>query len=219
MACGKPRRPAPPSNTLGRVLRGRTLAIWGYGKIGRLVAGYGRAFGMTVLVWGSEAACRAALQDGHQAASTRQEFFEQADVLTLHLRLLEATRAIVTEDDLARMKPDALFVNTSRAELVESGALEAALVLGRPGCAALDVFDSEPLAPQSALLRMANVLATPHLGYVEKDSYELIFRAALQNVADFFDGAALELKNPAYRDHVRTAQIKTAQVKAESRSD
>ena len=199
-----------PSNTLGRVLRGKTLALWGYGKIGQLVAGYGRAFGMTVLVWGSAAACRAALLDGHQAASTREAFFEQADVLTLHLRLLEATRAIITPGDLARMKLDALFVNTSRAELVAAGALEAALALGRPGFAALDVFDIEPLMPQAALLRMPNVLATPHLGYVEKDSYELIFRAALQNVADFFGGAALELKNPAYRDHVKATPLREA---------
>jgi D-3-phosphoglycerate dehydrogenase len=195
----------PASNTLGRVLRGRTLAIWGYGKIGQLVAGYGRAFGMTVLVWGSEAACCAALRDGHQAASSRETFFEQADVLTLHLRLLEATRAIITEDDLARMKPDALFVNTSRAELVATGALEAALTLGRPGAAALDVFESEPLAPQAALLRMENVLATPHLGYVEQDSYELVLRAALQNVADFFNGAPNNVRNPGYLEHVKKA--------------
>jgi D-3-phosphoglycerate dehydrogenase len=195
----------PASNTLGRVLRGRTLAIWGYGKIGQLVAGYGRAFGMTVLVWGSEASRSAALRDGHQAATSREAFFEQADVLTLHLRLLEATRAIVTEDDLARMKPDALFVNTSRAELVATGALEAALTLGRPGAAALDVFESEPLLPQAALLRMENVLATPHLGYVEQDSYELVFRAALQNVADFFNGTPNNVRNPQYLDHIKKA--------------
>ena len=195
----------PSSNTLGRVLRGRTLAIWGYGKIGKLVAGYGRAFGMKVLVWGSEASRSAALLDGHQAASTRAAFFEQADVLTLHLRLVEATRAIVTRDDLARMKPDALFVNTSRAELVEGGVLEAALAQGRPGFAALDVFETEPLAPQAALLRMENVLATPHLGYVEQDSYELVFRAALQNVADFFGGAPTTLLNPHYLDQIRKA--------------
>jgi D-3-phosphoglycerate dehydrogenase len=193
----------PQSNTPGRVLSGRVLGIWGYGKIGKLIAGYGRAFGMTVLVWGSAASRSAALLDGHQAASTREAFFEQADVLTLHLRLLEATRASVTQEDLARMKPDALFVNTSRAELVQDGALEAALALGHPGAAALDVFDSEPLAPQSQLLRMPNVLATPHLGYVEQDNYEFIFSAALQNVADFFNGTGPVLLNPACRDNIK----------------
>ncbi|MFT5642772.1 MAG: D-3-phosphoglycerate dehydrogenase [Janthinobacterium sp.] len=193
----------PQSNTPGRVLRGRTLGIWGYGKIGKLVAGYGRAFGMTVLVWGSKTSRNAALLDGHQTAASQAAFFEQADVLTLHLRLVDATHAIVTPDDLARMKPDALFVNTSRAELVQAGALETALALGHPGAAALDVFDSEPLAPQSALLRMPNVLATPHLGYVEKDNYEWIFQAAFQNVVDFFNDAPTTLLNAQYVNHVK----------------
>lgn len=187
-----------PRNTLGRVLKGRTLAIWGYGKIGRMIAAYGQAFGMPVLVWGSQNSRAAALADGHQAALTREEFFERADVLTLHLRLNEATRSLITAADLARMKPTALFVNTSRAELVASGALEAALQQGRPGAAALDVFETEPLKPDAPLLRMPNVLATPHLGYVEKDSYELYFKYALQNVADFASGKCASVLNPDY---------------------
>jgi D-3-phosphoglycerate dehydrogenase len=186
----------PQLNGLGRVLRGRTLAIWGYGKIGRLVAGYGKAFGMKVLVWGSEASGRAASADGYGVAATRADFFAQADVLSLHLRLADATRGLVTADDLARMKPDALFVNTSRAELVAEGALEAALKKGRPGAAALDVFTNEPLAPDAPLLRIPTVLATPHLGYVEQDSYELYFRAAFENIVNFAAGKPSGILNP-----------------------
>jgi len=191
----------PQFNSLGTVLSGRTLAIWGYGKIGKLIAGYAKAFGMKVLVWGSGNSRAAAVADGHTAAASREAFFAEADVLTLHLRLSDATRGIVTADDLARMKPGALFVNTSRAELVADGALEAALAAGRPGAAALDVFPSEPLAEDSPLLRMPNVLATPHLGYVEKDSYELYFQHALQNLVDFANGACTTILNPAYAQH------------------
>ncbi|MDB5934057.1 MAG: 3-phosphoglycerate dehydrogenase [Massilia sp.] len=186
----------PVLNGLGTVLRGRTLAIWGYGKIGRLVAGYGKAFGMRVLVWGREASRTAAVADGFETATTQQEFFERADVLTVHLRLVDATRGIVTAQDLARMKGDALFVNTSRAELVAEGALEAALKHGRPGSAALDVFTSEPLASDAPLLRMPTVLATPHLGYVERDSYELYFEAAFRNVVNFAQGKPSGILNP-----------------------
>ena len=187
----------PALNGLGSVLRGRTLAIWGYGKIGKLVAGYGRAFGMHVMVWGGAASLAAAAADGYQPAASSAALFEQADVLTLHLRLVEATRAIVTAGDLARMKRTALFVNTSRAELVEAGALEAALPQGRPGWAALDVFTSEPLAPDAALLRMPTVLATPHLGYVERDSYELYFEAAFRHIVNFAEGKPSGILNPA----------------------
>lgn len=186
----------PGLNGLGLANHGRTLAIWGYGKIGRMVAGYGKAFGMRVLVWGSDASRAAAVADGFEAAASREAFFEQADVLTLHLRLNEATRGIVTAADLARMKPSSLFVNTSRAQLVEAGALEAALMRGRPGRAALDVFENEPLPADSPLLRIPTVLATPHLGYVEKDSYELYFDAALRNVAAFAAGTPTNILNP-----------------------
>jgi D-3-phosphoglycerate dehydrogenase len=186
----------PQLNGLGRALKGRTLAIWSYGKIGRMVAGYGKAFGMNVLVWGGEASRAAAVADGYTAAASREAFFEQADVLCLHLRLADATRGVVTAQDLARMKPDALFVNTSRAELVADGALEDALRCGRPGSAALDVFTSEPLAPGAELLRMPTVLATPHLGYVELDSYEMYFRAAFENVVNFANGKPTGILNP-----------------------
>ena len=186
----------PQLNGLGVVLKGRTLAIWGYGKIGRMVAGYGKAFGMRILVWGSDASRAQAVADGLDAAPTRETFFEQADVLTLHLRLNAATRGIVTAADLARMRHTALFVNTSRAELVEEGALEAALGQGRPGGAALDVFASEPLAADAPILRIPTVLATPHLGYVEKDSYELYFGAAFENVVNFANGTPTGILNP-----------------------
>jgi len=186
----------PVLNGLGRSLRGRTLAIWGYGKIGRLVAGYARAFGMRVLVWGSEGSRQAALSDGFEAAASREALFAQADVLTLHLRLVEGTRGIVKADDFARMKPDALFVNTSRAELVEEGALEQALRAGRPGYAALDVYANEPLRADSPLLRIPTVLATPHLGYVEQDSYEIYFQTAFENVVRFAAGAPDNILNP-----------------------
>lgn len=186
----------PQLNTLGSVLKGRTLGIWGYGRIGRMVAGYGKAFGMDVVVWGREPSREAALGDGYRAAASREHFFAASDVLSLHLRLSEATRGIVTAADLMRMKPSALFVNTSRAELVAPGALDEALRAGRPGYAALDVFETEPLPSDSTLLRYANVLATPHIGYVEKDSYELYFRSAFQNIVDFANGTPKNVLNP-----------------------
>lgn len=193
----------PALNGVGRVLHGRTLGLWSYGKIGKLVAGYARAFGMRVLVWGSEASRAAAVADGFEVAPSREALFEQADVLSLHLRLAESTRGIVTAGDLARMKPDALFVNTSRAELVAEGALEHALKQGRPGTAALDVFTSEPLAQDSPLLRIPTVLATPHLGYVEKDSYEIYFQAAFENIVKFAQGEPANILNPEALSAVR----------------
>lgn len=186
----------PELNGLGRTLHGRTLGIWGYGKIGRLLAGYGKAFGMTVMVWGSEASRARAVADGCIAAASRAAFFAEADVLSLHLRLAEDTRGIVKAEDLARMKPDALFVNTSRAELVAEGALEEALRRGCPGSAAVDVFTSEPLAPDASLLHIPTVLATPHLGYVEQDSYEIYFRAAFENIVHFAAGTPTNILNP-----------------------
>lgn len=186
----------PELNTLGSVLKGKTLGIWGYGRIGKLVAGYGKAFGMQVVIWGREASRGVAARDGHAAAASREEFFAQTDVLSLHLRLNEATRGIVTAADLTRMKQSALFVNTSRAELLAPCALDIALRIGQPGFAALDVFETEPLPADSPLLRFANVLATPHLGYVEKDSYELYFRSAFQNIVDFANGTPKNVLNP-----------------------
>lgn len=186
----------PALNRLGRSLKGRTLGVWGYGRIGRLVAGYGKAFGMRVLVWGSDAGRARAAQDGHEAAQSKEQLFTQSDVLSLHLRLADGTRGIVHAEDLALMKPDALLVNTSRAELIAPGALEASLQAGRPGSAALDVFENEPTTPDAALLRLPNVLATPHIGYVERDSYELYFRAAFQNVLAFARGTPTNLVSP-----------------------
>jgi D-3-phosphoglycerate dehydrogenase len=193
----------PQLNGLGVVLKGRTLGIWGYGKIGQLIAGYGRAFGMKVVVWGSQGSRDKAVADGHAAAASREAFFGEADVLSLHLRLHPDTRGIVTADDLACMKPTALFVNTSRAELVAPDALEQALNKGRPGCAALDVFETEPLGADSPLLRIPTVLATPHLGYVEQDSYELYFRHAFQNIVDFANGTCDKINNPEYKANAR----------------
>ncbi|QNP48830.1 D-2-hydroxyacid dehydrogenase family protein [Diaphorobacter aerolatus] len=186
----------PPNFGLGMVLRGKTLGIWGYGKIGRIVAGYAKAFGMNVRVWGREASRAQALSDGFQVASTRAEFFSQCDVISLHLRLNEETRGIVKLEDLSQMKPTALIVNTSRAELIEPDALIAALNRGRPGMAAVDVFESEPILQGHALLRLENCVCTPHIGYVEQDSYELYFGAAFDNVVNFVKGTPTNIVNP-----------------------
>ena len=186
----------PPNFGIGCVLRGKTLGIWGYGRIGQLVAGYGRAFGMNVRIWGREASRAKALTDGYQTASTREEFFAQCDVISLHLRLNDETRNIVSLEDLSRMKPTSLLVNTSRAELIEPDALIAALNRGRPGMAAVDVFESEPILQGHALLRLENCICTPHIGYVEQDSYELYFGAAFDNVVNFIKGTPTNIVNP-----------------------
>ena len=177
----------PANFGLGLVLRGKSLGIWGYGAIGQLVAGYGRAFGMNVVVWGSEGSRLKAAADGFEAAPSREAFFAQSDVLSVHLRLCDATRGIVKPDDLALMKPTALFVNTSRAELLVEGALVSALNRGRPGMAAIDVFESEPILQGHPLLRLENAVCTPHVGYVEQDCYEHYFDAAFDNVLNFIN--------------------------------
>ena len=182
---------------LGRALHKLTLGIWSYGKIGRRVAAYGRAFGMDVRVWGSEASRAQAQTDGYAAFESRAQLFEHSDVLSLHRRLVEATRHEVDAEDLARMKPDALLVNSSRAELIAPGALLAALDAGRPGQAAIDVFEHEPLLDTSdRLLRHPRVLATPHLGYVEAGSYAMYFGAAFDNVLAFAAGKPQAIVNP-----------------------
>jgi D-3-phosphoglycerate dehydrogenase / 2-oxoglutarate reductase len=186
----------PPNFGLGLVLKGKTLGIWGYGKIGTLVAGYGKAFGMHITVWGSEASRQRATKDGHIAAPSAEAFFEACDVLSLHLRLHDSTRSIVKLDALSRMKPTALLVNTSRAELIEEGALVSALNRGRPGMAAVDVFESEPILQGHPLLRLENAVCTPHIGYVEQDSYELYFKAAFDNVVAFINAAPTNIVNP-----------------------
>lgn len=180
---------------LGHVLRGRTLGIWGYGKIGRVVAGYGRAFGMNILVWGREGSLERARADGYETAADRQQLLQTSDVLSLHITLNAQTRGMVTADDLAQMKPSAVLVNTSRAGLIAPGALVAALRNGRPGYAAVDVYEEEPVV-EHPLLQMDNVICTPHIGYVEKDTYELYFRQAFDNLLAFFAGEPASVINP-----------------------
>ena len=183
----------PTNFGLGVCLRGRTLGIWGYGRIGQLVAGYGRAFGMNVLVWGRGGSLERAAADGFRAAASRAELFAMSDVLSVHLRLNDDTRGCVTLEDLSRMKPSAVFINTARAELVETDALYTALSRGQPGLAAVDVYESEPILQGHALLRLENCICTPHIGYVEQDSYELYFNAAFDNVVNFIQGAPTNL--------------------------
>jgi D-3-phosphoglycerate dehydrogenase len=186
----------PPNFGLGTVLHGKTMGIWGYGKIGQLVGGYAKAFGMQVMIWGREASRLKALQDGHTAAPDKATFFEQCDVISLHLRLNDATRGIVTLEDLSLMKTTALMVNTSRAELIAQDALLSALNRGRPGMAAVDVFESEPILQGHALLRLENCICTPHIGYVEQNTYELYFGAAFDNVVNFIEGTPTNIVNP-----------------------
>ena len=186
----------PPNFGIGSVLKGKTLGIWGYGKIGQLMAGYGRAFGMQVVVWGRDASLEKAQADGYFVAPDRESFFMACDVVSLHLRLNDVTRGIVTLEDLSRMKPTSLLINTSRAELIEPDALIAALNRGRPGMAAIDVFESEPTLQGHALLRLENCICTPHIGYVEQDSYEMYFGQAFDNVVNFIEGRPTNILNP-----------------------
>ena len=186
-----------PSNFgLGVQLHGKTLGIWGYGQVGQLVASYGKAFGMHVTVWGSEASRAKAQADGCIPAPTREAFFEACDVLSLHLRLSDTTRGIITLEDLSRMKPTALFVNTSRAELLHDNALVMALNRGRPGLAAIDVFESEPILQGHPLLRLENAVCTPHIGFVEQDSYEQNFSIAFDNLLNFMAAQPTHIVNP-----------------------
>ncbi|MEM5289890.1 D-2-hydroxyacid dehydrogenase family protein [Paraburkholderia sabiae] len=181
--------------TIGTSLRGRTLGILGYGSIGKIVAGYGKAFGMRVLIWGREGSLSRAADDGFEAAESKEDFFRRSDVLTVHLRLNAETRWGISAADLASMKPTATLVNTSRADLIETGALAAALQAGRPGFAAVDAYEEEP-AIEHPLFSMRNVVCSPHLGYVEKDTYEIFFGGAFDNVIAFEKGAPTNLINP-----------------------
>ncbi len=182
---------------VGSTLRHKTLGIFGYGRIGGAVAGYGKAFGMKVLVWSSEKSRARAAADGYRAAASKAAFFAEADVITLHVRLYDSTRGMVTAGDLARMKPTALLVNTSRAPLIEPGALAAALQAGRPGMAAVDVFEEEPVVGTShPLLAMDNVIAVPHLGYVERDSLASMFETIFDQVLAYAAGKPINVQNP-----------------------
>ena len=190
----------PPNFGIGTVLKGKTLGIWGFGKIGQLFAGYGKAFGMHIQVWGREPSLKLAQEMGYSVASSKEDFFESSDILTLHLRLNEATQGIVSSKDLALMKPSALIVNTSRAELIKPDALMNALSLGRPGLGAVDVYESEPILQGYSLLRLENCICTPHIGYVEKDSYELYFGAAIDNIINYCNGSPTNIVNPIALD-------------------
>lgn len=184
-------------SSVGFGLRGKTLGVYGYGRIGAVIAGYGKAFGMKVLVWAREASLARARADGYSAARSKEALFEESDVISLHLRLIDATRGIVSAADLARMKPTALMVNTSRAGLIEEGALERALQLGRPGMAAVDVFEDEPVLNAShPLLKLDNALCTPHIGYVERAGYERIFSSIFDQILGFAAGKPVNMINP-----------------------
>jgi len=184
-------------STIGTALRGRTLGILGYGRIGSVLARYAKAFEMGVLAWGRAGSAERAKADGCEFAPSKAALFERADVLTLHVRLTPETRGLVAAADLARMKPTALIVNTSRAGLIEPGALVAALKAGRPGMAAVDVYEEEPMMnPDHPLLKLANVVCTPHLGYVERDGYERIFGKAFEQILAFVAGKPINMINP-----------------------
>ena len=181
---------------VGHTLRGKTLGIYSYGRIGAVVAGYAKAFGMKVLVWAREPTLARARADGYATAQSREAFFSQCDVISLHMRLVDATRGIVKAGDLALMKPTSLLVNTSRAGLVEPGALVSALKTGRPGMAAVDVFDDEPVRDTNhPLLKMNNVVATPHIGYVSRDEYEIQFGDIFGQIAAYAAGTPANVVN------------------------
>jgi len=182
---------------VGNTIRGKTLGIYGYGRIGSVVAGYGKAFGLDVQVWARDASRARARDDGYSVASSKAAFFETSDIVSLHMRLVDATRGVVTFDDLARMKPTALLVNTSRAQLIAAGALVAALRNGRPGMAAVDVYEEEPLRdPAHPLLRMENVVCTPHIGYVTREEYEIQFRDIFDQIVAYARGKPINVVNP-----------------------
>ena len=182
---------------IGNTLRGKTLGIYGYGRIGAVVAGYGKAFGMNLLVWAREASLVRARADGHAIARDKNAFFEECDVISLHMRLVEATRGIVSAADLARMKPTALIVNSSRALLIEPDALVNALRAGRPGMAAVDVYEIEPLTDvDHPLLHMDNVVCTPHIGYVSREEYEAQFADIFEQITAYAAGTPINVVNP-----------------------
>jgi D-3-phosphoglycerate dehydrogenase len=193
---------------VGTTLRHKTLGIYGYGRIGSVVAGYGKAFGMNVLVWARPDTLVRARADGYATATSKEAFFEACDIISLHMRLVSATRHIVTAADLARMKPTALLVNTSRAPLIEPDALVNALRGGRPGMAAVDVFEEEPvLDPKHPLLNMRNVVCTPHLGYVSRDEYEVQFTDIFDQITAYAAGTPTNVVNPDVLPKAQSASL------------
>jgi D-3-phosphoglycerate dehydrogenase len=184
------------TSTVGHTLRGKTLGVYGYGRLGKVVAGYGEAFGMNVWVWGRDSTIAKARDAGYEIAASRETFFAESDVISLHVRLVDATRGMVTAADLARMKPGALLVNTSRAGLIEPGALEAALRAGRPGMAAVDVYEEEPvLGGRHPLLAMDNVVCVPHLGYVTREGLETMFSTIFDQILAYERGEPINVVN------------------------
>lgn len=193
---------------VGNSLRAKTLGIYGYGRIGATVAGYGRAFGMNVLVWAREPSLQRARSDGYAVAQSKRAFFESCDVISLHMRLVKETRGIVTRSDLSSMKSTAVLVNTSRAPLIEPGALVDALRAGRPGMAAIDVYEEEPLRdPNHPLLKMDNVVCTPHIGYVTRDEYEIQFSDIFDQVIAYAAGNPINVVNPRVFDVLRDQRV------------
>ena len=190
---------------VGHTLRGKTLGVYGYGRIGSVVAGYGKAFGMNVWVWARSGSRERARSDGYAVARSKEAFFAECDVISLHMRLVDATRGIVTAGDLAGMKPTALLVNTSRAPLIEPGALVAALRRGRPGMAAVDVYEQEPvLDARHPLLANENVVCTPHIGYVTRDEYEVQFSDVFDQIVAYAAGTPINVVNPSVLERGNT---------------
>lgn len=182
---------------IGSTIKGKTIGIWGYGKIGQQIAKYAAVFGAEVLVWGSVNSRDKAVSDGFQRADSKESFFFKSDIITLHLRLNESTYGIVKKTDLELMKPTAALINTARAELVEQGALITSLKEGKPGFAGLDVYEDEPVYDTNfELLQMPNVICTPHIGYVEENSYELYFEKAFENVINYINNNPTNIANP-----------------------
>ncbi|MBK6700788.1 MAG: D-2-hydroxyacid dehydrogenase family protein [Saprospiraceae bacterium] len=182
---------------IGSTIQGKTLGIWGYGKIGQKIAQYGKVFGAKVLIWGSEASRAMAVADGFERAESKEMFFKTADIITLHLRLNETTFGIVKESNLLSMKENSTLINTARAELIEKGKLLKCLNMGRPTFAGLDVFEDEPIYDKNfEFLNMSNVVCTPHLGYVEQNGYELYFGKAFENVMNYINGKPTNIANP-----------------------
>jgi D-3-phosphoglycerate dehydrogenase len=189
---------------MGRTLRGRTLGVYGYGRIGAVVAGYGRAFGMDVVIWARQPSRERAAGDGWNVAGSKDHFFATCDVISLHMRLVDATRGIVTAADLDRMKPDSILVNTSRAGLIEPGTLLAALRRGRPGAAAVDVYDEEPVTGDHPLLQLDNAICTPHIGYVTREEWEVQFSDVFDQINAYAAGHPVNVVNPAVLPRARS---------------
>lgn len=182
---------------IGSTIHGKTIGIWGYGKIGQKIAQYAKVFGARVLIWGSEPSREKAVADGYEKAESKEMFFETSDIITLHLRLTEKTIEIVKESDLLSMKENSVLINTARAELIEKGKLLKCLTLGRPTFAGLDVYENEPIYDRNfEFLKLPNVICTPHLGYVERNGYELYFGKAFENAINFINGNPSNIANP-----------------------